>query len=93
VKYRFSATASYRSGSVQAIILLLGIVVSPHLFAAIGLESCVPERECYTHQCVVGQRGPEAELCFVEIGPVGSSITPADQTNLAALVEKRSESD
>jgi hypothetical protein len=37
-------------------------------------------------QSIVGRRGPEAELCFVEIGPVGSSITPADRTNLAALV-------
>lgn len=26
------------------------------------------------------------KLCFVEIGPVGSSITPADQANLASLV-------
>jgi len=48
-----------------------------------------PERGCYDRaSCASRQGGPGGELCFVEIGPVGSSITPANQANLASLVSQ-----
>jgi hypothetical protein len=46
-----------------------------------------PERGCCDRSMSASRPGgPGGEPCFAEIGPVGSSITPADRANLAALV-------
>jgi hypothetical protein len=64
-------------------VLLLVIAVRP--FEAAAWSDKGPPTRSW---CVPGERGPGGELCFVEIGPVGSSITPADQANLASLVSQ-----
>ena len=37
--------------------------------------------------CVFIPRGPGLEVCFLEIGPQGSSITQADRDRLATAID------
>jgi|SRR5271154_6659299 len=65
--------------SSTALIVALGFLLG----VSAKVEASSPDSES-----VFGQRGPEAELCFLEIGPPGSSISAADRANLETAISK-----